>query len=1091
MSEIRSTDPHGQLIVAHDTRATVWDDETTADIAEAIPGRVVPAGDTLMRLVASGDQEGQDTIEIETLRAGAAGTRFEVGWKKSTDAHVYGYDQPTIPTHVEGVYYTTDGATSARLANPRAVVLGDQRIVVSWCQYAPAFTSSTPPNYYWAVRAIDGTWSTPAAVFGGGGGDVPTYPGCVGLSSAVLVRGDEAGSVQLYAVTHTLIQGVQVAQVAVVRSTQASLDLSVDAAGLTPVNLECLPAGITTAADDTISIAVAEHAGQVMLVMQIEDTVYQYASNDGGYTFALVGSFSGVDAATVDLVVCQGIFVCATGDGTGTAAPVKVRRVGSATESLADVTAVTVATLNGGDCGPVRMAVADDGVLWLYAHNAHTDRYLYAYMSSDAGSGDSWVEITEVSGINQGARTVHTAALDTQNGATSGDAPWCVVWHRGRVGLLARRSDVSGISNSYLMTWLGGFGDIVMPYRREKRNRLERVSWANAWVSLSDIADTFTETLVGGSGTVTKTGNADGTTSLACPSGSIYRYEKTAAVSLASGSVGLAVSGQVTAGTVYYELRCTYGSDELLVQIQHDTTDITVYNGGTSGANIGTVATTAHVDIVANIVNGYVVVYYRNHGEADGRAWTRLAGGAVTSVTPTATRQRASVQLQGSTTINLAWFGACVYQSGTEQPHTALGVGITPGGGTTRETPIGLPCGPNAAYLVDAVYLSGSGGPSHLGESWTCSPTSPYAVSRAACDATYPSPRTAWRSSTTTDGMIIAYRFGTENSSRISATWAVYIEGNAPSVAFAWHDGSAWEADITLTRHIVIAGVREGQIVYCTNSAASTVQYVDRDELVGGYVDMGAGDVRKIVANTAGAITLPTAQNGTVARIEVEGIDGTEGASGTWRIVFPRSVHLLPGTQAAKRGYRLKLQTTSGGGNAPPEGYFQQSHLVGPAWPVPWQHGKDTVRVHRPRAITAEASDGTRRTHKLGPAETTVELHWEAAARNMADWYIDGATADWMSVGTSGDQDAAQGETMSTLRALVEHHASTGAPVLYVAQYDRDANGSGTVEHILRHHQNGSLVGTIEGEWRTQHAGHGDERYTEVIRGGTVRVRSV
>jgi len=53
MSEIRSTDPHGQLIVAHDTRATVWDDETTADIAEAIPGRVVPAGDTLMRLVAS------------------------------------------------------------------------------------------------------------------------------------------------------------------------------------------------------------------------------------------------------------------------------------------------------------------------------------------------------------------------------------------------------------------------------------------------------------------------------------------------------------------------------------------------------------------------------------------------------------------------------------------------------------------------------------------------------------------------------------------------------------------------------------------------------------------------------------------------------------------------------------------------------------------------------------------------------------------------------------------------------------------------------------------------------------------------------
>ena len=85
MSEIRSTDEHGQLIVAHDTRATVWDAETTADTADTVPGRVVPSVGSLVRLVASGDQEGADTIELQTLRAGAAGTRFEVGWKKSRD----------------------------------------------------------------------------------------------------------------------------------------------------------------------------------------------------------------------------------------------------------------------------------------------------------------------------------------------------------------------------------------------------------------------------------------------------------------------------------------------------------------------------------------------------------------------------------------------------------------------------------------------------------------------------------------------------------------------------------------------------------------------------------------------------------------------------------------------------------------------------------------------------------------------------------------------------------------------------------------------------------------------------------------------
>ena len=158
MSEIRSTDTHGQLIVAHDTRASVWTAETTADTAEQVPGRVVPGRDTRLRLVASGDQDGTDTIELQTLRAGSAGTRCEIGWKKSTDAHVYGYDQPTIPTHVECVYHTTDNATSARLANPRAVVLDDDRILLSWSQYAPAFTATTPPNYFYAVRSAAGVW---------------------------------------------------------------------------------------------------------------------------------------------------------------------------------------------------------------------------------------------------------------------------------------------------------------------------------------------------------------------------------------------------------------------------------------------------------------------------------------------------------------------------------------------------------------------------------------------------------------------------------------------------------------------------------------------------------------------------------------------------------------------------------------------------------------------------------------------------------------------------------------------------------------------------------------------------------------------
>lgn len=1099
MSEVRSTDARGQLLAAHDPRATVWAAETTADVAEAVPGRVVPATPSAGRLVATGDQEGLDTIDLKVVRAGAAGSRLEIGWKKTTDNLYQGVDTPTIPRWSESVTFTTVTATTSQLDSPRAVVLDDHRIACVFAGYSSAFTSSAKPNYWITVRSVAGVWSTPEKVFGGThapGSVIPLFVGCPGLAACPVVMNDAAGSVMLYTVTHEEVAGGAFAQVSVIRSTQADFDLTwIDATGLTQANTECLPAGITTAASDQFSIKVVAHAGQVLLCMQHETSIYQYASTDGGYTFALVGTITGAIPALIlssmDLAVVRGVFVLSLTSGSAA----RVLRVASAFDSFAAQTAINVAALSS-DIQTTRLVVTDDDRLWLYVHDSSSAlRMIYTYFSDDAGAADTWVSIvTTGGGLIQGARVTQGTAWALTNAGTRGGTTWDVVPHRGRIAMIYRTAGATGAVNSVNCTFLGGAADLVMPYRDEVRNVLSRVSWASCWLAQEHIGDhpVITETFPSGSaGGLAKTFITGGYEQIISDGSTVPHWEKnTSAMFARGGGVMLGLAAEVTGGTATYVVQSQNSGNSYQVAVTHTASAVTATDKN-SAATLGTVSITGPVELLVCIRDDVTSIYYRVWAEADGSEWTRLGGSAGL----TAATALSAAAVYATLAINTTWRGAYVgmtcYESSAALRHTSLGVGITPSGAAVRETPIGVQVSPRPQYLVDSVYLAAHGGPAHLGETWQVAPTSTYAVERAACDAVYPSPRTRWRSSTTTDSMVIAYQLGTVPESRLSASWVVVLEGNAPAARLSWHDGSSWSSDIVLTRHLEISGARAGSIITTATAAGhATVQYVDRDELIGGYVDMGSGDVRRIVGNSAGALRCPSGVNAALCRIRVEGTDETEGASGTWRVVFPRSVHILQDSESAKKAFRIKVTTSTDSANAPPEGYFELAILAGPAWPVPHQHGRDTVRVHRARAATSEAADGTRRTVKLGEPEEVVELHWENCPRNMSDWMIDGATANYFSVIQGGSRDTADGETMSSLRAWVDARASDGAAVAYIATYDRTVGGGSTI-NLLTHRQYGAIVGTIDGEWRTQQAGHGDEQYTEVIRGGTVRIRSL
>lgn len=298
------------------------------------------------------------------------------------------------------------------------------------------------------------------------------------------------------------------------------------------------------------------------------------------------------------------------------------------------------------------------------------------------------------------------------------------------------------------------------------------------------------------------------------------------------------------------------------------------------------------------------------------------------------------------------------------------------------ETPITgkpLTSGPN--YITDNLYVAGRRGPAGRLEEWSVAPVYDYPVG-AILPSVSPSPNQKWRSATDNINMDIAWDLtGTAAvATRMGTTTGILLLGvNFPTALWQGStDGIAWTTLGTFNTAADFTGIRLSRYYNIIQpdiaaGGAAGVRYVKRNELAGGYVNLGGGNIRPIISNTEGVLKAATTSRRCIIHLDPDSITGAEGGGGTWDIWAPNQLIILAEQQLT--GYRYHRLRVSASQTY--EDYYAIGQLV--AGPIAvfgkaMAYGRTIETV--PNYILNTNRNGLRRAQKEGPPRRICQCGW-------------------------------------------------------------------------------------------------------------------
>jgi hypothetical protein len=332
----------------------------------------------------------------------------------------------------------------------------------------------------------------------------------------------------------------------------------------------------------------------------------------------------------------------------------------------------------------------------------------------------------------------------------------------------------------------------------------------------------------------------------------------------------------------------------------------------------------------------------------------------------------------------------------------------------------------------DVGYISASGGPLLLGEEGSVPVGYTYPV-EAIQPWSEPSPSVSWRSTGIDEDMLFVWGVEDEPVHRGGALALVALQASFRTAVLQIDDGAGgWTTIGTLDKGQTASYLLSGTEVRPGGSSNLT-RYVGRDELAGGYFVFPPGVARRIVSNSPGYWTTSATVQG--IRCTVEGIDGTEDASGDAELVHPSGLLIAyPGNDSPRGLVRIRITA----GQIVPEdrgadgdvgsydaGVLCVARVVGIGTAPDWQTQRQTALP----AIISRRRDGTPSMARTGPARRTWSYAWgPSAARSMrllASTPDMIAASGGIAIGTWQD---AWRELVATLDAL------DGTPLVVVGQ---------------------------------------------------------
>ncbi len=1079
-------------LLVHDERITAGAFNSNLSMfsqAGASPGVPVPGRDTAMVLESGGETVAASSIEVQTVRAG--------GVSASPDGQI----QP--------------GAFALRTSSPQWLGWNGPLVFSGWSPLH-TFASGAVANQYGNLHSVHseaGTLLTAAQRFSTAG------------TTRALVILRTVGSV-----TTTIIVDSQLSVVAnycpaLVRMPDGKLLLL--STVTTAASLYTVRAWVSTddgatwtkSADSVIRDeldAVAQTPrrlracysnGQILMVLAyrettaaVADTFAQYASADGGSTFALVQMVDNTIATNVDTggvhdIVANpsGSFLvvfCGSSRNTWGANSAVVSKVlPSAWVRWSTAVSVQIPELDapsanltvGGQLSTsteLCATVDEDGTVYVFAIDFATGNQTQAVMST-ADIFTDWVAL----GV---------ASVTTPNVAFSaGGQEWIagtISAFNGTLRLVSQ-FDSAAWPGQIGVSSFAGYASACVPWRSAAEaspDRLlgSRLTWAPYW--LPDAAGWTLGTV----GAPVVALNAGGYLDVSTGIATTNSYTQAGPAIAVSNTVAGFAEWANDTGTSQIRLFSSNGTQSYSLRVSYSGTTVSVLDG-VSGATLGTTSVPSAGTIIQ------VRAFLENDGAA-GRAVVYVGTGVGSFITLRPALRVVNVNtltnggvVAASTSFswgNFAQGASRWYSTGWQAVSYASSVyGLA--------LPAGLPGRPFSAYpqtLDFGTTVRATSGPTLAGDSWTITPRYTYGIANVLASVA-PSPRQSWRSTDLTQQVLVWETDTTAaNVSPFRGPLGALYLGNC-NFRTATLEGrnaiGSWVSIGTIDMSAQASGlrwVRSSKMVEPDTAAATSAGYFWAHGILRGCrfvpdTTAAAGQTaRKIGASSEGHWT-----NSATRRLRLQ-LDNATGvsASGTNGAIVHESGLLVWNNDPRYSAYRLTIPTQHTS-----EAFFEIGALVlGSvlAFGRRYSWGRSFDRTPNTELTTGRG--GARRAQVYGAARRGVEFGWTDGTDLTS--VRKGDASDYVLAAKSGGDAAATWyDAPLSIDGLVSELYGSATPVVYLPWIERKTLGTTyTASHpdlmLFGRIVSDVSVETVQGEeWIEGSAANG-----EVVRTSTIRI---
>ena len=312
--------------------------------------------------------------------------------------------------------------------------------------------------------------------------------------------------------------------------------------------------------------------------------------------------------------------------------------------------------------------------------------------------------------------------------------------------------------------------------------------------------------------------------------------------------------------------------------------------------------------------------------------------------------------------------------------------------------------------------------------SWSIPADHDYPVARIFSKS--PSPDERWRAQDASQQTIVC-DFGADSVLDESLPFMLVRGANFQQIEFRARTAAGAAATLYTADLSVLTGAAYslgGNVITPTATGASTARSFGSDELAGGYAILTDGvttDYRKIASNRPG--TFDNAGS-VVCQIRLEGITGTEPATGTVTVVAPEALILLPeytGTKYRYWGAQIKATNVS-------EAFISAGSIVLGSVVVPGKRfGNGWTMRTEPNVERVADSSGTLTVRQKGPNRRVLSWSWDDGMIQKRYQGAAGASADHVSAGAGRTPLAMDQDVWRQMRAVTDR--AKGGEELVVA----------------------------------------------------------